>query len=410
MTISTSLAQQLGINTILFQQTRLSETQQQISLGKRILKPSDDPAGTVRLLDLNQAISRNSQFQENLDVAVNNLSQEEGVLQGVTNALQRVRELAVQGFNDSNTQPDKASIAVEISQQLEQLIALANSQDAEGNYLFAGFKTNIKPFTGDSVAGGFSYLGDDNQRLLQIGENRFITDHNPGSEIFFDLVDKNGNPEDLFTTLFNLAADLTANRPAYEEMVVTTGAQPADAETVTIDGITYEFDSGGGVTAGNVAVTIGADTDATTTNLAAAITAQNVAGNTTVTASASGSELTLVAGIEGAGNLSFTDGTGGDVTVTTPISIPLYDHLDQIDVGLDKILEVRATVGARLNVLENQDEINQDLILSVQTIKSQTEDLDMAEAISRFNLQIVSLQAAQQAFLRVQGLSLFNQL
>lgn len=410
MAISTSLAQQLGINSILFQQTQLSETQQQISLGKRILKPSDDPAGTVKLLDLNQAISRNTQFQENLDVAINSLSQGEGVLQGVTAALQRIRELTVQGFNDTNTLLDKASIAVEISEQLDQLIALANSQDAEGNYLFAGFKTNAKPVTGDATAGGFSYQGDDNQRLLQIGENRFITDHNPGSEIFFDLVDRNGNPEDMFTTVFNLASDLSSNRPAYEEMLVTTSAQPADGETVTIDGLTYEFDSGGGVGAGNIAVTIGGTTDATTTNLANAINAENLAGNTTVTASATASDLTLVAGIEGAGNLTYADGTGGDLTITNPVSIPLYDHLDQLDVILDNVLAVRATVGARLNVLDNQNEINQDLLVSVKTIKSQTEDLDMAEAISRFNLQIVSLQAAQQAFVRVQGLSLFNQL
>ena len=410
MAISTSLAQQLGINTILFQQTQLSETQQKISLGKRILKPSDDPAGTVRLLDLSQALSRNTQFQENLDVAINSLSQEEGVLQGVTSALQRVRELAVQGFNDTNSPLDKASIAVEISEQLEQLLALANSKDAEGNYIFGGFRSNILPFTGDSIAGGFAYQGDDNQRLLQIGENRFITDHDPGSKVFFDLTDRNGNPEDVFTTLFNLAADLTSGRPAFEEMVVATSVQPADGESVTIDGITYEFDSDASVTAGNVAVTIGGNTDATTSNLQASISAQNLAGNTNVTASASGSDLTLVAGIQGPGNLSFTDGTGGDITITTPISIPLYDHLDQIDVAIDNILSVRASVGARLNVLDNQSEINQDLLLSVETIKSQTEDLDMAEAISRFNLQIVSLQAAQQAFVRVQGLSLFNQL
>ena len=98
------------------------------------------------------------------------------------------------------------------------------------------------------------------------------------------------------------------------------------------------------------------------------------------------------------------------MSITTPASIPLYDRLDQIDTAIGRVLDVRAKIGARLNVIDSQNEINQDFLLSIKQTKSQVEDLDMAEAISRFNLQVVSLQAAQQAFVRVQNLSLFNQL
>jgi len=86
----------------------------------------------------------------------------------------------------------------------------------------------------------------------------------------------------------------------------------------------------------------------------------------------------------------------------------LYDHLDQLDTAIGRLLEVRAQVGARLNVLDSQDATNQDFKLSIESTKANIEDLDIAEAISRFNLQVVSLQAAQQAFVKVQGLSLFN--
>jgi flagellar hook-associated protein 3 FlgL len=406
--ISTSLAQQLGINSILFQQNQVHQTQQQISLGKRILSPSDDPAGSVQLLDLSQSISRLDQFQDNLDYARNRLSLSDTALQSVTDNLHRVRELAVQGFNATNSASDKVSIAQEIFERLDDLLAISNTKDANGDFIYAGFKAQTQPFTGSAQSGTFSFNGDQGQRFLTIGENRTVTDGNSGAEIFYDLTDKNGNPEDIFSTFYNLATDLANNRPASEEMAVTTSVQPADGETVIINGVTYEFESAGGVTAGNVAVTIGADTDATTANLGAQINVQQGFGNTDATASVSGSVLTLTADTQGEGALSFTDGTSGDISITTPASIPLYDHLDQLDTALDNILNVRSQIGARLNVIDSQDETNQDFKLSIQSTKSQIEDLDMAEAISRFNLQIVSLQSAQQAFVKVQGLSLFN--
>ena len=74
------------------------------------------------------------------------------------------------------------------------------------------------------------------------------------------------------------------------------------------------------------------------------------------------------------------------------------------------MLTVEASVGARLNALDNQEELNADFVLDMKTVLSATEDLDYAEAISKFNLQTVSLQAAQQAFTQVKKLSLFNYL
>ncbi len=426
--ISTSLTHQQGINSILQQQTKVNHTQQQISLGKRIITPSDDPAGSVQLLDLSQALSRLEQFQANNDYAVNRLSTSESTLQSVTSNLQRVRELAVQGFNDVNTPTDKKSIAEEMYQRLDEILALANTKDANGDYLYAGFKTQTKPFTGTSDSGIYTYQGDQSQRFIEIGEDRSLADGNSGAEVFFNLQDKNGNPEDIFSTLYALANDLSTNKAPAEEMAFTINGvlTDLDTETLTINGLTYEFDNDGsvgtsvvdGVTVPNIIVDIsdipGAPaipltSDEIATNLAAAISNQQTLGNTDITVSVTGNELQLLAGAEGEGGLSFTDGaTTGDITVTEQISIPLYDHLDQIDTALSRILDVRSQIGARLNVLDSQDETNQDFILSLEQTKSQIADIDIAEAISRFNFQIVSLQAAQQAYVKVQNLSLFN--
>lgn len=417
--ISTSLSQQQGINSILLQQSKVNYTQQQISLGKRIISPSDDPAGSVQLLDLSQAISRLDQFQANNDYAKNRLGLSESTLQSVTSNLQRVRELAVQGFNDVNTPTDKQSIAQEMYQRLDEILALANTKDGNGDYLYAGFNTQTKPFTGSSASGLYEYTGDQSQRFIEIGEDRSLADGNSGAEIFFNLQDKNGNPEDIFSTLYALASDLSTNKAPKEEMGFSIDGVLTDlnGDTLTINGLTYEFDDGSGITPGNILVDIsdipGAPatpltSDEIATNLTTAINAQQGFGNTDVTATVINNQIQLLADNEGEGALSFTDGTTGDITVTDKISIPLYDHLDQIDTALSRVLDVRSQIGARLNVLDSQDETNQDFILSLKQTKSGIEDIDIAEAISRFEFQIVSLQAAQQAYVKVQNLSLFN--
>lgn len=86
----------------------------------------------------------------------------------------------------------------------------------------------------------------------------------------------------------------------------------------------------------------------------------------------------------------------------------IQDSLANLDTALQQLLDTRATVGARLNALDEQESLNEKFILDSKSFLSETQDLDYAEAISRFNLENVALQAAQQAYVKVQGLSLFD--
>ena len=87
---------------------------------------------------------------------------------------------------------------------------------------------------------------------------------------------------------------------------------------------------------------------------------------------------------------------------------PNAASLDQIDAAMNHLLGFRATAGARLNAIDSQTTINSSLIEQLTTTRSKIEDLDYAEAASRLNQQSVTLQAAQQAFVKVQNLNLFN--
>jgi flagellar hook-associated protein 3 FlgL len=308
MRISTSWAQQTAVNSMLDQQSRLNQTQMQLSTGKKILTPSDDPAAAARIIDLNQSIKQTEQYQSNINTARQRLSLEDGVMQNATDILQRVKELGIQGLNATNSPSDRAAVAFEMEELNQQLVGLANTKNANGEYLFSGFKSATQPFSKNAAGGGYTYAGDLNQRTIKIGDTRQIADGDHGSNVF-------GIP---------------------------TGPLPA---TVPAPG--------------------------SITNIFEAI-----------------------------------DKFATDLRSNTPNSA----SLDDISKALDKILTVQSSVGTRLNVLDNQEGVNADFVLNMKTVLSATEDLDYAEAISKFNLQAVSLQAAQQAFAQVKKLSLFNYL
>ena len=173
MRISTAQIFRQSVDAMLDRQRELSQTELQVASGKRILNPSDDPSATVRILDLKETQQRLLQFQRNADAATAKLDQEETALQGMENLLQRVRELAVQGNNDPLGAEGRSAVAAEIRQHIDSFLQLANTQDANGEYVFAGFQSQTIPFSHDGV-GNFSYHGDSGQRMLKIGESREV--------------------------------------------------------------------------------------------------------------------------------------------------------------------------------------------------------------------------------------------
>lgn len=225
MRLSTMLINRLGINAILDQQAKVSKTNLQVSTGKRVLTPADDPAAAGKILNLNEAREITTQYATNGKVGYSKLVAEEDALIGVNNLLQRARELAVQGNNDTYADSQRQAIALEIRQLLEEMIGLSNKRDVNGEYLFAGNKSQAKPFSRD-VAGNYVYSGDDGQRLLQIGPTRQLAVGDSGTEVFRAV--RNGNGR--FTTGSNTAN--TGNGVIDPGSVVDPAAYVADNYTI----------------------------------------------------------------------------------------------------------------------------------------------------------------------------------
>ena len=164
------------------QQSNLLRVQQQLGAGTKILAPSDDPLGATRALAVSQSIALNAQYSASRAQATHNLILEDGALQSVTSVLQSIKTGVIEAGNGTMSDADRATIATTLQSSLDQLQGLANTDDGNGQFLFAGFKSGSAPFV--LQAGSINYIGDQGQRLLQVDVTRQMAGTDDGRSIF----------------------------------------------------------------------------------------------------------------------------------------------------------------------------------------------------------------------------------
>ena len=216
MRISTNTLYQNGISKISSLQAEQSKLQQQIASGRRILAPSDDPLAASRVLQLSQAQSLNTQYANNRKIAITHLSGQDISLASI-NELLTTTQTTLVGAAGTLTTTQKTVLATQLSGALETLLGLANTQDAAGNYMYAGFQNRVKPFT--ATVTGATYNGDSNQQLLQVDGQRQMAVNALGNSVF----QANGN--DVFTTYKNIIGIL--NNPASTDAAIATAVASA---------------------------------------------------------------------------------------------------------------------------------------------------------------------------------------
>ena len=275
------------------------------------------------------------------------------------------------------------------------MIDLANSKDAAGRYLFAGFSQDTQPFvqSGNTV----SYQGDQGQRLLQVGESRFIADVEAGLEVFALI--KNGNG----TFALNAAGTNTGTGILGAGTVLDAALFVPDTYSINFINTTdYEVrDSGGGlVTAGTYAPgdTIGF------LGIQIELQGQPAAGDSfNVTPSQNQDVFATVLNL-----IAALQSPTANPTQRAQLNNAVGQSLTDLDQALNNIVDVRADVGARLRGIDEQVVANGGFELQLNQTLSDIRDLDYAEAISRLTQQSFGLEVAQQTFVRIQGLSLFR--
>jgi flagellar hook-associated protein 3 FlgL len=308
MRVSNNTSYELGIAALNRQQTTQVKTLEQISSGRRVLTPADDPSAYARAMEVSQAESVNTQQATNRQYAASNFAMLEGILGDVTNMLQNAQQLVVSAGNGTLNDSGRIDISTELRGNLGELLGLANRTDGNGQYLFSGFQGSTKPFT--DTGSGIQYFGDEGLRMIQVSASRQLAVNESGREVFERIPASGGGNQSVFKTISNLIDIL-------ETPVVT----PAD-KTALANGLR-----------------------AAQTDLANA---------------------------------------------------------------LDNVLSVRASVGIRMKELDTLNDSGDDLSIQYKQQLAELQDVDYAKAISSLTQQQSYLEATQMAFIKVQGLSLFD--
>ena len=421
MRISTLQAFNNGVAGIQRNYSNATRTQEQISTGNRILTPADDPVASVRLLQLEQQQNVLSQYNSNLTAAKNSLTQEEVTLNSVNTVLQRVRELAVQAGNGALDPQDRKAIAAELGEREDELLSLMNTRNARGEYLFSGFQGKTQPFV-RAADGSYSYQGDEGQRKLQIASSLGIPISDNGKSIFQNVTDA-GRLESQPAAPFPPGSTLAVSAPLVSDEVAFSGANGFPASGVQLqfnaDGSydVYELDNSGMPAAVPFADGTGLKMDGDSGNsdslVFRGVTLQLNGAATggeavNITPKPSGSSATQQKQgiLDTIANLrsSLENPSTGNTGVRDAVAVALTN----LDHGMVSGDQARGNIGARLNVIETTQTDNEDVALVNKGVQAELRELDYAEALSRLSMQTVVLEAAQQSYVKIAGLSLFN--
>lgn len=413
MRVSTAQIFDSGTSSIQRNQGSLFKIQNQLSTGRRVLAPEDDPVAAAEALKVNQSMSVNAQFMDNQANAASQLALVENHLGGVSSLIMDVQDRVVQAGNGSLTDKDRQTIATEIRQRYEELLGIANSADGTGQYLFAGYRGSTQPFATTGVPGSrtATYYGDDGARQLQVGNDRQMATSQPGSDVFMRIRQGNGvfmtspGAANAGTGVISTGSMVTG----YDNNQYTLTFTSPTTYDLTVNGVpsgSYTYTANGTINIGNGTIT----TPNTGTNqIAFTISGAPAIGDTFTIEPSQNRDLfaTLDQLIK---TLETPTNVGAPGVAQAAQRNQLTSIGNSLDRALDNVLRVQTDVGARRLELDSLTNVGQEVALQYKGDLAHLQDLDYAKAISDMNQQQMVLQAAQTSFKQTSQLSLFNML
>ncbi len=398
--VTQTIAQTQFLTSIQGLENSINDTQNEISSNKSFTTASQNPTAAGSVNNYTQALAQSEQFGTNASSAQTNLQTEDNALSQVQNQLNSLRTLTLEAGNGTLTSSDRTAIATQAVQIQNSLLALANTTNGNGEYIFGGYTATTQPFTLTST--GATYNGDQGQRQVQIAAGQTVADGDNGDTVFNQINTGNGT--------FQVTAE-TGN----------TGSALIGATTVT---------SPAAYVAGNYKINFTDATDYTVTD--SAVPPNTVSSGTYTDGSTitfNGQQITL-SGTPNAGDtFDVTPSTAQSIFATvqnlvtalqapastasgasTALNNSLGNGINNLDQALNNISNVRSSVGGRLNSITTQQSVASSQQIQLQTSISQLQSLDYASAITTLDQQQTTLSAALQSFQLTQGLTLFKYL
>jgi flagellar hook-associated protein 3 FlgL len=396
MRVTQSLEQSQFVSAINQLESNLSTTQNQISTGLSFTTAAQNPVAAGLVTDYNQVLTQSQQFVTNSNGAQSSLNTEGSALTQMQTSLQSLRDLALEANNSSESPQDLSAIATQATQIQNTLLSIANTQDGNGNFIFAGFSTQTQPFA--LSATGATYSGDQGQRQVQIAAGQTVVVGDNGNLVFNQIKTGNGT----------FQATAAAGNTGTGVVSTATVADPADytGGTFSIDFTTpntYQV-----LDSNNNVVTSGTFTSGQAISFSGVqvtLTGQPAAGDSfSVAPSTNQSIFTTVQNLVNALQQQGTTSAAGEAQLNNSINVAI----NNIDQALNQSENVQSSVGARLNTITTQQSTASSQQVQLKESISNLQSLNFASAITSLDQQNTTLSAAMQAFTLTQGLSLFK--
>lgn len=421
-----------AIRNISARQTALSSLQENLTSGKRVVRASDDPTSAAIAERALTRISRIATDQRALASQTTAITQAESTLGDVNDAMQRFRELAVSAGSGVHTSAERSTIALEMRGLRDQIYALANSEDSNGQPLFSALNSALAPFVGPQAgAPDYTFNGLPGQAASTAvsipftldGESAFM--HQPARDGVFNATVSTIPTDRTLTTnavtvtnsatVATTAALSSAYIPAasardYPAYTLTFGpvtpdpVNPLTGPSTTSYTITENPPVSGALTPVPIPVTF---TPGSATN---SISVSQIPGLTfTITGTpAAGDTVTIDSSPSVFSVMDDAIRDIGAAVNNNAATQAVGQALHNLDIGMGRVTAVRDQAGELLNRSDRISGNQEKRSIQMEDDRSRAEDLDMIQGIADFQNQQTGYSAALQTYAQVQKLSLFN--
>lgn len=406
MRLTTNMIYNRNLDGILESQKRLVRANDVLNEQTNILKPSDDPTGATKVVRFDEDLARLAQFKKNNVSVKSSLAEQETIMTNINNSLTKANSLTIQAGNGAYSFEDRKSIAAEISLIKDEVFDLMNTKNAQGEYIFAGAKSDQPPFVKNS-SGEFVYQGDENVKKVQVSETLKMDTGIPGSGLaIFENTDARSsvtiNGTSTATGEYRVASGDSFDK-FHNQNYVQVPPNPAGSNdySLVLGAGTYQVEDNAGNVLDSGDYTQGEPIEFKGLEFKV----DGNAGDSINFSLDAPNKKNILNALDELVNMIQSSENLSD-SYSDKVQTTLYS----ISQAQQNIGEARSEIGGKVNVLDSVALSNTDQDINIREAKANVSEVDLAEAITELQKQEVAFQVSSQTFTRLSGLSLFNYL
>ena len=397
----------------------VNDIQVQVSTGKKSLSLKHDVQDIALLNASKEHIQETTQFNSNAERVISDLERIDISFEQLQNAAVRLKELHVESSNGFLTPGERKLFQLEITGIKNEILSIANGQDALGNGYFSGVSTEAKPFKVSNL-GDVSYSGSAAEKSIQVSRDSHLRQNFSGNEVFLSANSASGNFSifdaiDEFSQSLNygissgISSNLLSDGHSVDVVFPISGQANHYKFEMVADGSTYEIEAN---VYGNDFNGIVAEINSNTasTGITAAVSADNK-----ISFSGAGVELKITnfsSDLPSPSDQSIRvqKGIGSNVNdeVILPRSLSTPVVQNKLHDVFEHFISMRTELGVAANTAQSFVESTQNTLVDLNEDVSEISDADMAELLTKLQGLLTNKEAAQATFSRLSSRNLFD--